>query len=181
MTDQHTDPITEEWLKEAGFKWHEFDRQGAKHWLLWLGDACKGRNSLTSYEDIGIELAPAWWWNNAGEKVGTPLEWFCWFRSDAAGRYHRFIHIRHLSLVSELVALIEGITGQPWDPANNLYGSMRKPEHAAAIRRDDQRPDRAMMIEAAPYQKWYEPEKDDTRGRALPEHVDGAIKGGHAK
>ena len=36
-------PLTEEWLKENGFKWHQFDRQPDKHWLLWLGHVECGR------------------------------------------------------------------------------------------------------------------------------------------
>lgn len=32
-------PITEEWLKSVGFKWHQLDRRPEKQWLLWLGDA----------------------------------------------------------------------------------------------------------------------------------------------
>lgn len=51
MTD---DPITDEWLKSVGFKWHQFDRQPGK---LWLGGGLKEKPCLTSYEDIGIELA----------------------------------------------------------------------------------------------------------------------------
>lgn len=50
--------ITEDWLKLVGFKWHEFERQNAKHWLLWLGGGLRQKPSLTDYEDLGIELAP---------------------------------------------------------------------------------------------------------------------------
>jgi hypothetical protein len=173
------DPITEDWLKSAGFKWHQLERQPDKHWLLWLGDATRERHSFTSYEDIGIELAPCWWKNRKDENVGDVGSWFCWFRDDAAGRYHRFIHIRHLRTVGELIHLIEAITGQTWDPANNLYGSMRKPEDAERIRQESQRLDRRMIFES--WQKWSDIEKDDTRGRALPEHMSAAIKGGGAK
>src|SRR5580700_3412261 len=79
-------PITEEWLKESGFRWHRLERQPDKHWLLWLGDAM-GDGYMTSYEDIGIEVAPMF----------KRQEWFCWLRSDCAGQYHRFIHLRHIS------------------------------------------------------------------------------------
>jgi hypothetical protein len=170
--------INEDWLKSAGFKWHQLDRQTDKHWLLWLGDATRERHSFTSFEDIGIELAPCWWKNSTGDDAGDVGKWFCWFRDDAAGRYHRFIHIRHLRTVGELVLLVEAITGQKWDPANNLYGSMRKPEDAERIRQESQRFDRR-LIESGP--PWSDIEKDDTRGRALPEHMTAAIKGGGAK
>jgi hypothetical protein len=121
----------------AGFKWHQLDRQPDKHWLLWLGDATAERHSFASYEDIGIELAPCWWKNHKDEDAGDIGQWFCWLRNDSAGRYHRFIHIRHLHTVGELILLIEAITGQGWDPTNNLYGSMRKPEDAERVRKTD--------------------------------------------
>jgi hypothetical protein len=28
--------ISEPWLRCAGFKWHQIDRQPSKHWVLWL-------------------------------------------------------------------------------------------------------------------------------------------------
>jgi hypothetical protein len=58
---------------------------------------------------------------------------------------------------------------------------MRKPEHAERIRREDSRLDRRLMLESGDWQKWSDTEKDDTRGRALPEHMTAAIKGGAAK
>jgi hypothetical protein len=173
------EPITEDWLKSAGFRHHQLDRQPDKHWLLWLGAATRERHSFTCYEDIGIELAPCSWKNHKGDDVGDVGSWFCWFRSDSAGRYSRFLHIRHLRTVHDLVRLIEAITGQQWDPANNLYGSMRKSETAARIRQEDQRLDRRFMLESP--HKWSDVEEDDTRGRALPEHMTAAIKGGGAK
>jgi hypothetical protein len=175
MMDQAS-PITEDWLRAAGFKWHQFERQPDKHWLLWLGEATKDRDSFTSYEDIGIELAPCWFKNYLGEDAGDVGKWFCWLRDDAAGRYHRFIHLRHLRTIADLVLLIEGITGQQWDIANNLHGSMYKPESAARIRESHQRFDRRLTLGASPYQKWSSVEKDDTRGRALPEHMEAHAK-----
>ena len=160
------DPITEDWLKASGFKWHQFDRQPDKHWLLWLGGALKQQPSLTDYEDIGLELAP-----NIPPRDGGPREWFCWLRSDCAGRYHRFIHVRHLTTIRDVIDLVKAITGRQWDPSNHLYGSARSPEAAARIRQDMQRLDRRLMNESA---KWSDVEKDDSRGRALPEHMQAA-------
>lgn len=160
-------PITEDWLRDVGFKWHEFERQNAHHWLLWLGDAIP--DSVTCHEDMGIELAPGWWKNRNGDDVGSLGKWFCWFRSDGAGRYHRFIHVRHLATAGEVILLCEAITGQPWNPANHIYGSAHTPERADRIRRDLDRVDVRMREE--PWRKWYEVERDDTRGRALPEHM----------
>lgn len=160
--------ITEDWLKHVGFKWHQLDRQPSKHWLLWLGGGLNEGGSLTTYEDIGIEIADC-----LPSRDGRPPEWFCWFRSDAAGRYHRFIHVRHLTATDEVVRLIEAITGYSFDPANNMYGSVHTPENAARIRKTDaERLDRRMMLEAPPFYKRAEVEKDDTRGRALPEHLE---------
>lgn len=159
--------ISEDWLKSVGFKWHQLDRQPSKHWLLWLGSGLNEGASLTSYEDIGIELT-----DNPPGRDGRPPEWFCWFRGDAAGRYHRFIHLRHLTMNTEVIRLVEAITGYPFDPANNMYGSVHTPRRAAAIREEDAKRLDRQMLEASPHQKWSDVEKDDTRGRALPEHLE---------
>lgn len=157
MSDEF-DLISEDWLRSVGFKWHQFERQPDKHWLLWLGDSA-GQGRLTSYEDIGIEVAP-----------GTADNgWFCWLRSDAAGRYHRFIHLRHLLCQRDLIVLVEAIGGQKWNPENHLFGSLRTPTHAATIRKREEDFDRRMQREGA---KWYPAEKDETGGRALPEHLE---------
>jgi hypothetical protein len=158
------DLLTEDWLKANGFKWHQLDRQPDKHWLLWLGAAVDG-GMFTTFEDLGIEVAPH-----------TPTDhekWFCWLRGDGAGRYHRFIHLRHIRTTGELVAIITALTGQPFDSANCLYGILRTPEQAARIRIDDERMDRRLNRTGYP---WSAAEKDDTRGRALPEHLEHHIK-----
>lgn len=152
--------ITEDWLREVGFKWHQFDRQPDKHWLLWLGPAIPDR--ITSFEDLGVEVAPC-----------MDGKWFCWLRADTSGRYHRFIHIRHIESRDELIALIEGLTGQRWNPANNIYGAMHTPENAKRIWQDLERPDHQIREHG---HKWSEVEKDDTRGRALPEHMEAHAK-----
>lgn len=149
--------ITEEWLKTAGFKWHQLDRQPDKHWMLWLGPAID--DGMTSFEDLGIELAP----------VYRKAEWFCWLRSDAAGRYHRFIHRRHLRTTEEIVRLVEAITGRKWDSENSLYGAMHSPRRAEQIRESEKQLDHEIRMDRP---KWAEVEKDDTRGRALPEHLE---------
>ena len=162
-------PITEDWLKDVGFKWHQFDRQPGKHWLLWPGDAVAGDGpAFSSFEDIGIEVADMRYQNSAGDTVGREA-WFVWFRGDCAGRYHRFIHVRHMRWRHELIKLVEAVSGQDWNPENHLYGSVRTPARAAKIREDDQRLDRRLAREGYP---WSEIEKDDTRGGALPEHME---------
>lgn len=159
-TDELETPLTEEFLRNAGFKWHQLERQPEKHWLLWLGDAVREDGlSFTSFEDIGLVVA---------EHTPADGNWFCWLRSDLGGRYSRFIHIRYLQTQEELIQLCEALTGQTWDPENNLYGSMRKPAVATRIRKDDERFDRKIMKG----NKWSETEKDDSMGRALPEHLE---------
>lgn len=169
FTFPEEEPITEDWLKSVGFKWHEFERQGRKHWLLWLGGGLRQKPTLTDYEDIGIELSSGF---------ADDGEWFCWLRGDAAGRYHRFIHLRHVRARSDVIGLVEAISGRPWTPENHLYGSLRSPEAADSIRRDQRRADRQLL---AHNPKWADVENDDSRGRALPEHMTAAIKGGGAK
>jgi hypothetical protein len=161
--------ITEDWLRSVGFKWHQFDRQPNKQWLLWLGSALLRRDMFTGSEDLGIELA---------ENSGSFSDWFCWLRSDSAHRYHRFIHIRHLRYQDELIQMIEGLTGQQWNPANNLYGSMCSPESAERQRQESDRLDMRIQAKQHP---WHESEKDPDRGRPLVDHVDAAIKSGLAK
>lgn len=159
-------PITEEWLKASGFKWAQLDRQLHKHWILWLGDAVRengGDNSFTSYEDIGIEITPNWWLNSAGERVNDNGRWFCWLRSDAAGLYHRFIHIRHMSLQIDVVRFVEAITGQPWTPEWHVGGSCRGPKGAEQMRKYAQRADVDLMVHGHP---WHDIERDPDRAGA---------------
>jgi hypothetical protein len=167
MTDDGLLPITEEWLSEVGFKWHQMERQPNKHWLLWLGGAMPSW-FLVSFEDIGIELAPS-----------TDGTWFCWLRSDVSHRYGRFIHIRHLQTRAEVVRLIEGLTGARWDPANNLYGSMHTPAAADRLREEHRRLDLQFLAE--PWSSWHRTECDAERGRPLLEHMQAAVEAGKAK
>jgi hypothetical protein len=157
-------PITEEWLREAGFKWHQLDRQYEKQWLLWLGDVVfwrEGGFRFMGGEDLGIEVSQ------------SSDHWKCWLRSDYAHRYSRFIFVRDLHFQHELIALIETITSQTFDPRNNLYGTMHIPKHAAKIREEDKR--REKRLDARRLQpNWREIEKDDSRGRPLPEHLQAA-------
>jgi hypothetical protein len=164
-----SEPITEDWLKSVGFKWSQFERQPSKHWTLWLGACleCDFRRGGSDSEELGIELAD-----------GRDGAWFCWLRSDTAGRYHRFIHIRHLRNQRQLIGIVEAFTGLPWNPANHFYGSVRCDKCAARFRKEEERFDRKLMAESHP---WTEQEKDETRSKPLIEHVDAAIKGGLAK
>ncbi len=119
--------ISEDWLMANGFKWHQFDRQPDKHWLLWLGWAVDG-GMFTTFEDLGIELAPT-----------LHGKWFCWLRGDSAGRYHRFIHVRHLQETFEVVRLIEAMTGRAFKPENCSGGILRTQEQADRLRQPTSR------------------------------------------
>lgn len=158
MLELLNNPITEDWLKSVGFKWHQCDRQPSKHWLLWLGGCME--QSWTCFEDLGIEVAP----DNDGA-------WHCWLRSDSSHRYHRFIHVRHIKFQREIIALVKALTGLEWNPANHLYGSVRTQKQADHIRKEDQRLDRQWNIHGPKHHKWSEVEKDDTMSGALPEHL----------
>lgn len=158
------EPITEQWLSESGFKWHQLDRQPHKHWLLWIGD-CLHEHGYTDPERLGVELTQ-------DASKDTDGWWYCWLRSDTAGRYSRFVHVRHLRTTDELIQMIEGLTGQTWMPINNLYGAMHRPQRAAWLRQEAERLDQRWLREGHP---WREIEKDDTRGGALPEHLQAAV------
>lgn len=159
-----TPHITEEWLRDMGFRWHQLERQPHKHWVLWLADAIAG----AGHSDLGIELSP----------TGHDDEWFCWLRSDTAHRYHRFIHVRYLTLQREVVQLIEAIAGQDFRKEHVWYGALRKPEQAARFALENERMD-VQIRRGNP--KWSEIEKDHSRGGALPEHMEAAIDSGKAQ
>jgi len=147
--------LSEDWLKVNGFKWHQFDRQPNKQWLLWLGDALDDRAS--SSDDLGIEVAP-----------GYDGRWFCWLRADTSGRYHRFIHIRHIETVDDLTAIITGLVGRPFNPSHARYGRLHTPARAERLRFEDERLDQR-LLRAGP--AWFKNEKDDTLGGPLIDHV----------
>jgi len=162
MSDE---PITEDWLREVGFKWHQFDRQPDKHWLLWLGRAIDDR--MTGAEDLGLEVAP----------IRHDDEWFCWLRSDACYRYHRFIHLRHLKTRGELIAIVSALTGKPWNPVLHIFGMAHSERSAEWIAQERSRLD-LVLYERGP--AWYDSEKDQDRGRPLVEHMEAAVKSGGA-
>lgn len=148
--------ITEEWLKEVGFRWHQLERQPSKHWLLWLGGAIE--EFLQSIEDLGVEVA--------SDLRGG---WYCWIRADTSHRYSRFVHVRHIRERREVIAIVEALSGQPWNPANHISGCVYTAERVARWRAEENRLDRQMLRDGP---KWRDIEKDDTRGGALPEHLD---------
>lgn len=124
---------------------------------------CARQNCFCLPDDLGLEVAPT---------NGKFEEWFCWFRSDTAGRYHRFIHLRHLRTQKELTAIISALIGYEFKAENALYGSLANPKQAERLRKEYERLDLRMRHESPDRAKWLEVEKDDSRGRALPEHLE---------
>jgi hypothetical protein len=163
--------ITEGWLASCGFKWHQLECQDQKQWLLWIGSAIEYDRVDT--EDLGIELCI-----NFDYHDKVIRDWFCWLRSDYSHRYSRFIHIRHMRFQREVIRLVEGVTGQDWHPENHRYGYAMTAERALRQRQEDERLDIRLLKSRT---AWQETEKDNTRGHALPEHIQGAIDGGKAK
>lgn len=130
--------LCDDLLRFMGFKWDQRDRQPSKHWLLWIGDACKDASNpegkaFCGSDELGIELA----------KSSVPGDewWYCWIRSDFASRYGRFLHVRHVSRWGEIVALIDALTGRPFDSSAVLYGQLWRPTSAARLRKESERLD----------------------------------------
>lgn len=145
-------PITEDWLKEIGFKWHEVERSG-KHWILWIGSSLANNPAKgyrhSSFDDFGIELS----------KFGKDDGYMCFYRADYAGRYSRFIFCRDIWTQEQLIRLIEALTDIPFDKQNAMYGTLYRPEQAAHLREENERLDRKMALA----HRWRDDEQDDTK------------------
>lgn len=136
--------ITEDWLRASGFKWEQLDRQPSKHWLLWIASACidpHERRMFASSNDLGIELAFS---------EPEPSYWFCWVRADYAGRYSRFLHVRHMLYQDEVVRLIEAMTGREWQADDAMYGALHAPEYAKRLRQQSEELHQRMAREWGP-------------------------------
>jgi hypothetical protein len=97
-------PITEDWLGSVGFKYREpGERQSFRHWTL----------QFSERDDHGlyIETTMTGHFNDNGEHVGADRGWYLWI-----GREYHFFHLRHVFKRSEIVALVEALSGQPWTP-----------------------------------------------------------------
>jgi hypothetical protein len=98
--------IDDEWLRSLGFRWETIERSPHPHWTLWIGDEVPGHDFMVAFEDLGLELS---------RSCVADDRWHCWFRSDLAGRYGRFLHVRHLRARGELRALYQALTGRDLD------------------------------------------------------------------
>lgn len=137
MNHQHQAIITEDWLRDCGFKWEQLDRQPSKHWLLWIGLACIDCDRTQSPDSLGIELAKV---DRAGG-VDQSEWWYCWLRSDFAGRYSRLLHVRYVAFQSEVEAIVAALTGRAVDWRDSMYGCLQSPQQAERLRRDRMRLD----------------------------------------
>lgn len=131
MTTYDALRITEDWLRETGFRWEQLDRQPTKHWVLWLDraepDACGMIDN-----DLGVEVA---------ESTYHKGYWNCWIRSDVAGRYSKIIHVRPVYFQDELIRLFESLSGHRWNPGDVFYGRFRSPLAADRLRAASERID----------------------------------------
>ena len=117
------DLLTDEWLGEIGFKWHQEERQTTKHWTLTLGWGAP--NTRACHEDLCIEVAD-------GAMNG---EWFCWLRRGTRFS-NNFIHIRHIRYKSELTNMITALTGTEFKAENCMYGNFYNDRIAAKLRKE---------------------------------------------
>lgn len=108
-------------LHALGFRkmWTQGNRRA--NFVLWLGDS---RQHCTGTDDVGLELSP-----NADEPgaLSDDPRWFCWLRSDTVQSRGRFCFIRFMRKRNELVALIEAVTGQPYNRERIEHGCFRYP------------------------------------------------------
>lgn len=96
--------ITEKWLGEVGFKYREpGERQPFRHWTLQFSEP----NDYGLY----IETTMPGWINKDGVHVNADNGWFLWI-----GREHKFLHVRHVYEQAEIIALVEALSGLPWNP-----------------------------------------------------------------
>lgn len=159
--------ITEDWLRDCGFKWEQHDRQPEKHWVLWIGLACLDYDRTVMPDSLGIALS------KVPDNILPEYQnlWHCWIRNDVAGRYSRIIHVRYVYLQSEVESVIEALTGRKLDWRNSLYGNLYSPKQGEQLRQDrlrlDQRINHA-WVERVDQEKGVKSIDKDKRGVVLP-------------
>ncbi len=122
--------LTDEWLGNIGFKWHQGERQPTKHWRLFLGFAID--EPWRGAGELAIEVAAhGFGANRHGVDIGATGAFFCWVLS--VDSLQKFVSIRDLRTQQELIALVEALTGCPWIPANIMYGNLYHPEQAKKL------------------------------------------------
>lgn len=115
--------LTEDWLRDQGFKSSQQERQTWKHWSLYLGWASGQKNACM--EDLIVEVTMAWWHNHHGDPVGDTEAWNCWLR----GMNNSLLHVRYIKTRGELLGLIEALTGRSWDRSLSYFGNLYHEGH----------------------------------------------------
>ncbi len=103
------DDITEDWLAEVGFGRRDPGQlEPFAHWII----------EFDEHGDHGlyVETTKPGWFNRNGEHINADAGWFLWI-----GRDSQHIHTRHVFKRSEIIALIEALSGQPWTPEAMKY------------------------------------------------------------
>lgn len=108
---QNPIPITEDWLKENGFR--AVARRGDERTeptvrlrRLAIAHHAKETTAFTSADDLCIDIAP----NLVGD---THLgNWYVWLHQEEP---YRFLHVRMMEYQHEVIALYEGLTGCKWE------------------------------------------------------------------
>ena len=111
--------ITYNWLIKNGWnKLPRFERQTCDHCRRCLGSETTGDKFLVASEDLCIDLAPA---TRDGD------EWFCWITYAAGSNAFpmKFIHVRHMRFVEEVIALYEALTGRKFANGKWVLGACR--------------------------------------------------------
>jgi len=159
--------ITEDWLRDCGFKWEQHERQPAKHWVLWIGLACLDYSQTQMPDSLGIEVSPV----ESYLFPGYENLWYCWIRNDIAGRYSRIIHVRHIALQEELESIISALTGRKVDWSDSMYGMLHSPDRAERMRQERMRLDQRInnaWVDRVDAERGIEGIEKDKRGVVLP-------------
>jgi hypothetical protein len=98
-------PLSYEWLKANGWKTlTRQERQPTDHVrrpVAW--EVAGGKRPFVSPDDLCVELALA--------TAGDDGEWHCWVSQVEP---HRFVHVRMMRTVGDVIRLWEGLTGRDW-------------------------------------------------------------------
>lgn len=109
-------PLTEEWLASVGFKYNEpGEMQTFRHWFLKFNE----KNDHGLY----IRTTKPGWFNRNGEHISADNGWFLW-----VGREHNSFHLRHIHNQSDIINIVEALSGYEWRPENYMYGMVMTTE-----------------------------------------------------
>lgn len=115
MRSDINEPLTYEWLAANGFREIErLERQPTPIFRRCIGLETVGDHWFRAGEDLCIDVS--------ANLPPASDKWFCFLsRNHSPNRQSgRFIHIRKLRTVGDLVLLYEGLTGRQFGPAMRL-------------------------------------------------------------